>query len=212
MITSLLALTFFMPMIRSIVSLTGAAFVSSYLGLLLLGGVFLVVELFASSLTENQIIAARSFWGLICLWMLSIAVRTVSSSTHKSFSPVVPYEHLNHFIRGLLDTSDIIFYLNFIAFGLFLHIAFWSLNDGNNTARKFGATQLPWYCFLWYIMRRKLSGFRHRLRTDLSSSHVFSLAPQSVSVVKGLARVKAPISGEGEPYRVQRPDGKLSLL
>jgi ABC-2 type transport system permease protein len=120
---SLLALTFFMPILIGIYSVIDwGPLGSSYLGLLLLGGVFLVVGLFASSLTENQIIAAViSFGVLICLWMLSIAVRTVSSSAAGELLTYLSlYEHLNHFIRGLIDTSDIIFYLSFIAFGLFL--------------------------------------------------------------------------------------------
>jgi len=51
-------------------------------------------------------------------------------------------------------------------------------------------------------------GFRHRLRTDLSSSHVFSLAPQSVSVVKGLKQeVKATgFFQEKSPSRTEFKD------
>jgi len=119
----LLALTFCMPILIGVYSVIDwGPLGSSYLGLLLLGGAFLVVGLFTSSLTENQIIAAViSFGILICLWMLSIAARTVSSSTLGGLLNYLSlYEHLNHFIRGLLDTSDVIFYLSFIAFGLFL--------------------------------------------------------------------------------------------
>jgi ABC-2 type transport system permease protein len=120
---SLLALTFFMPvLIGAYSTIDWGPLGSSYLGLLLLGGAFLVVGLFASSLTENQIIAAVTSFGiLICLWMLSIAVRTVSSSALGELLTYLSlYEHLNHFVRGLLDTSDVIYYLSFIAFGLFL--------------------------------------------------------------------------------------------
>ena len=120
---TLLALTFSMPVLIGFYSaIDWSPLGTSYLGLLLLGGAFLAVGLFSSSLTENQIIAAVISLGvLVCLWMLSIAVRTVSSSTLGGLLTYLSlYEHLNHFIRGLLDTSDFIFYLSFIAFGLFL--------------------------------------------------------------------------------------------
>lgn len=119
----LLALTFCMPALVGVYSVIDwGPLGSSYLGLLLLGGAFLAVGLFSSSLTENQIISAViSFGVLLCLWILSVAARTVSSSTLGGLLNYLSlYEHLDHFIRGLLDTSDLIFYLSFIALGLFL--------------------------------------------------------------------------------------------
>ena len=118
-----LALTLSMPLLVGIYStIDWGPLLSSYLGLLLLGGAFLSVGLFASSLTENQIIAAViSFGILLCLWILSVAARTIGSATLGGLLNYLSlYEHLDHFIRGLVDTSDLIFYLSFIAFGLFL--------------------------------------------------------------------------------------------
>jgi gliding motility-associated transport system permease protein len=119
----LLALTLSMPLLIGFYStIDWGPLGSSYLGLLLLGGAFLAVGLFASSLTENQIIAAViSFGTLLCLWILSVAARTIGSSTLGGLLNYLSlYEHLDNFIRGLVDTSDLIFYLSFIAFGLFL--------------------------------------------------------------------------------------------
>ena len=118
-----LALTFSMPLLIGVYStIDWGPLGSSYLGLLLLGGAFLAVGLFASSLTENQIIAAViSFGILLCLWILSVAARTVGSeSLGGVLNYLSLYEHLDHFIRGLVSTSDLIFYFSFIAFNLFL--------------------------------------------------------------------------------------------
>ena len=74
---------------------------------------------------------------------------------------------------------------------------------------KFGAnTILMALLFLGILCIINFLGFRHRLRTDLSSSQTFSLAPQSVSVAKGLKQeVKATgFFQEKSPSRTEFKD------
>lgn len=93
----------------------------SYLGTLLLASCYLSIGLFFSSMTENQIVAAAlTFGAALFLWLISWA----SQSAGPVLSDVLDYlsliNHYNNFSRGLLDTSDVVFYLSFIGIGLFL--------------------------------------------------------------------------------------------
>ncbi|HUC74318.1 MAG TPA: ABC transporter permease subunit [Vicinamibacterales bacterium] len=95
--------------------------VTVYLGLLLLGGCFLSVGLFVSSLTRNQIVAGMvTFCVFLMLWVItwigSFSGPTVDQLTQ--YLSIV--DHLDDFGKGVLDTTHIIYYLSFITFGLFL--------------------------------------------------------------------------------------------
>jgi ABC-2 type transport system permease protein len=95
---------------------------TAYLGLLLLGGCFLSVGLFISSLTKNQIVAATMTFGVfLLLWVISW-VGSVSSGGW--FSDVASYlsiiDHFDDFSKGVIDTTHLVYYLSFIGFGLYL--------------------------------------------------------------------------------------------
>ena len=95
--------------------------VTAYLGLLLLGGCFISVGLFISSLTKNQIVAGMVTFAVCLLlgvieWIGSFSGPTVDSLTQ--YLSIVG--HLDDFGKGVLDTTHLIYYLSFITFGLFL--------------------------------------------------------------------------------------------
>jgi ABC-2 type transport system permease protein len=95
--------------------------VTSYLGLLLLGGSFISYGLFISSLTKNQIVAAAiTFSTFLMLWVIN----WIGSLSTGWITDVTAYlsiiEHLDDFTKGVIDTSHLIYYLSFISFGLFL--------------------------------------------------------------------------------------------
>ena len=97
--------------------------VTSYLGLLLMGGCFIAVGLFISSLTKNQVVAGVvTFAVFLLLWIInwigSFSSPTVSQLTH--FFSIV--DQFDDFAKGVIDTSHLIYYLSFIAFGLFLTV------------------------------------------------------------------------------------------
>jgi ABC-2 type transport system permease protein len=94
---------------------------TSYLGLLLMGGCFVSLGLFISSLTKNQIVAAAiTFSTFLMLWVIN----WIGSFSSGWISDVTAYlsiiEHLDDFTKGVIDTSHLIYYVSFIAFGLFL--------------------------------------------------------------------------------------------
>jgi len=94
---------------------------TAYLGMILLGASFLAVGLFFSSLTRNQIVAGMfTFAVLLLLWVID----WLGSLGGPTFESVVSYlsltGHLEDFLRGVVDTRHLVYYLSFITFGLFL--------------------------------------------------------------------------------------------
>ena len=95
--------------------------VTGYLGLLLMGGSFLSLGLFISSLTKNQIVAGIATFGVfLLLWVIN----WLSSAVGPTTQPILQYlsltEHFDDFAKGVIDTKHVIYYLSFISFGLFL--------------------------------------------------------------------------------------------
>jgi ABC-2 type transport system permease protein len=93
---------------------------SGYLGMFLYGAALLALGLFISTLTENQIVAVVLTFGLsLVLWLISVFSTSAGIS-----KDIIDYlsviSHLDDFIKGVIDTSHIIYYLTFAFVGLFL--------------------------------------------------------------------------------------------
>jgi ABC-2 type transport system permease protein len=95
--------------------------VTGYLGLVLLGATFLAVGIFASSLTENQIVAAITTFGvLLIFWVIGWSADYVGGPWGRVLSHLSLIEHFDSFAKGVLDTRDILYYVNFTVVALFL--------------------------------------------------------------------------------------------
>jgi ABC-2 type transport system permease protein len=94
---------------------------TGYLGLLLMGATFLSVGIFASSLTENQIVASLiTFGALLIFWVIGWSAESVGGVWGRVLSDLSILEHYDTFSKGVVDTKDIVFYVNFTLLGLFL--------------------------------------------------------------------------------------------
>ena len=94
---------------------------AGYLGLLLMGGCFLSLGLFISSLTKNQIVAAMATFAVfLMLWVINWIGTFVGPSTQAVLAHLSLTEHFDDFAKGIIDTKHGIYYLSFMAFGLFL--------------------------------------------------------------------------------------------
>ncbi len=95
--------------------------ISGYVGLLLMGGAFIALGVFMSTLTENQIIAAvLSFASLLILYMVGATAAFVGEVMGRVLEYISILSHLDTFAKGVLDTSDVMYYLLFTIFFLFL--------------------------------------------------------------------------------------------
>ncbi len=95
--------------------------ITGYFGLILMGGGFIALGIFMSSITENQIVAAvLSFAALLILYMLNFT----AGAAGETMSAVLNYlsftYHYRNFAKGVIDTSDVIYYLLFTLFFIFL--------------------------------------------------------------------------------------------
>jgi ABC-2 type transport system permease protein len=92
-----------------------------YAGLFLLGCSFMALGTFASTLTRNQIIAAIITFGLLLiLWLVDWLKVFVGSAAGSILGYLSVSKHFESLSKGLIDSRDILFYLVFSAFFLFL--------------------------------------------------------------------------------------------
>ena len=96
---------------------------SGYLGLILFGMSTLSVGLFASSLSGNQIVAAVVALGiLLILSVIDLASTYVSGVFSEIVLEISITNHFQDFARGVVDTHDLVFYVIFTVFMLFLTV------------------------------------------------------------------------------------------
>lgn len=95
--------------------LTGA------LGLLLLGACFIALGTFLSNLTKNQMVAGiLSFCMVLGLLILGWVDDPMGGPVKKTIAYLAVTSHFQDFVKGVLNVKDIVFYLSFAAFGVFL--------------------------------------------------------------------------------------------
>jgi ABC-2 type transport system permease protein len=94
---------------------------STYLGLLLMGGCFIAVGLLISSLTKNQIVAGIvTFAVFLMLWVINWIGTFVGPTAQSVLNHLSITDHFDDFSRGVIDTKHLVYYVSFIALGLFL--------------------------------------------------------------------------------------------
>lgn len=100
------------------------ATLTAYLGALLLGGGYISIGLLLSSITNNQIIA-YIVSAIACFVLYIIAQPLVTISLPNYLIPVIDFisfgSHYDSIIRGVIDTKDLVYYLSFIIFMLYLN-------------------------------------------------------------------------------------------
>ena len=95
--------------------------VTSYLGTLLLSGCYLAIGILFSSVTENQIVAgALTFAAGLFFWLISWAAQSVGSTLSDVLTYLSLINHYRNFSMGVLNSSDVVYYLSFMGVGLFL--------------------------------------------------------------------------------------------
>jgi gliding motility-associated transport system permease protein len=95
---------------------------AGYLGIFLVGALFLAIGTFGSSLSRNQIVAAIIGFALIALtFFLAFLPGLVNDPAWKEvFSYVSVVEHMDDFAKGIVDTRRVAFYVTTTLLFLFL--------------------------------------------------------------------------------------------
>jgi len=98
--------------------------IGGYIGAFLMGAAYLSIGVFASCLTENQIVAAIvSFFLSFAMWIIgeSFVIFVMPASLAALFEYVGLGSHFKSIGRGVIDSRDLIYYFTVIGFFLFLN-------------------------------------------------------------------------------------------
>jgi ABC-2 type transport system permease protein len=94
---------------------------SGYLGLVLLGAAAMSLGLFASSLTENQIVAGVVGFALLLLfWIIGWVQNLGAGGLGQALQYLSLLDHFEPFTNGVINTRDLVYCVSFIYFFLFL--------------------------------------------------------------------------------------------
>jgi ABC-2 type transport system permease protein len=96
----------------------------SVLGVFLLGAAMMAIGLFASSLSQHQMVSAViAFVILLMLWLIdSLASGATGSSLQQWLSPFSLSGRMNNLIKGVLHGPDLLYYITLAALFLILSI------------------------------------------------------------------------------------------
>jgi len=130
MLTGMLMLTLYYPILLVVLGDPDLGpILTSYLGLFLLGSACLSIGIFSSSITANQIVSAVVAGGIIfALWFLGVTGNMVSGPLGEVLAYLSLSHHFPDFMRGIIDTRAIVYYLSVTA--LFLYLAMGSIETG----------------------------------------------------------------------------------
>lgn len=96
---------------------------TGYLGFLLLGISFMSVGMFASSLTDNQIVATITSFGLLLLLViLPWSASSMGGHLGDFLQSVSAIDRFESFSRGIFDTGDFIYFLSLTGIFSFLTV------------------------------------------------------------------------------------------
>ena len=97
---------------------------STFLGILLIGSVYMALGCFASSVTRNQTVAAMISYalglGLFLASLRALVNVTPTAWTGRLYSHIAMTQHLEQFARGVVDVRVLVYYLSLTLFFLFL--------------------------------------------------------------------------------------------
>jgi len=120
-----IALAFTLPYpitVSSLGSLDWGQVLCGYLGLLLLSASYVAIGLFASSITNNQIVAflAALFIGLFFHLIFNVLAGHFTGALGMFFNALSLSQHYESMSRGVIDGTDVVYFLSIVFIGLML--------------------------------------------------------------------------------------------
>ncbi len=120
-----IALAFTIPYyitVANIGDIDHGATISGYLGLLLMSAVYISIGIFASSLTNNQIVAflLALLIGIFFHFLFGILAGSTSGWLSEVFDTLSLTNHFESISRGVLDSKDLIYFISITLLGILL--------------------------------------------------------------------------------------------
>jgi len=96
----------------------------NYIGLLLLGSLYIAVGLFFSTMTRHQVIAVLASFAVLALMTFASAAlaQQVSGWPKVIMQQISVRSHYEDFVKGMLDANHLIFFLTMTGLFLFLSV------------------------------------------------------------------------------------------
>ncbi|MCF8295177.1 MAG: ABC transporter permease [Bacteroidales bacterium] len=118
-IALLLTLPYYIT-VANIGSIDHGAVISGYIGLILMSAAYISIGIFASSISNNQIVGflLALFIGIIFHWIFGMISMTISGFFGELFHSLSTQAHFDSMSRGVIDIADILFFFSIIAIGL----------------------------------------------------------------------------------------------
>ena len=93
---------------------------AGYFGLILLSATYISIGIFASSVTNNQIVSflLALFIGIFFHWLFNVIGSNFNGIVGEIFSYLSVSTHFESISRGVIDSKDIIYFLSVIFLGL----------------------------------------------------------------------------------------------
>lgn len=120
-----IALLFTLPYyftVASIGEIDHGATICGYLGLLLMSGVYVSIGIFASSITNNQIVAflLALIIGIFFHFLFDVMASGTSGFVGELASTLSLSTHFESISRGVLDSKDLIYFISITLFGILM--------------------------------------------------------------------------------------------
>ena len=203
LLAAVLGLTMFYPLVLSWYhpQVSWQTLLAGYMGLFLIGVVFVSVGLFLSALTDSQAVAAMATLGMLVLfWSLTWNEQAVSESFLQALLQISLFDRFYNFARGAIDTQEISFFVFFTLFFLVLtwqalRSRRWRGKGEFSSVRAFLATpsRRQWIVvsavnigLLIGLMGLQSLSIRNNIRWDLTLKKTLTLSQQTRELLQDL--------------------------
>ncbi len=160
----------------------GGEVLSGYIGLLCLVGTFTAIGIFASSLTDNQLVAfliatLLSFAGFFGFDLLASLFS--GGELHNTLADMGMNSHYRSLVRGVVDSRDVIYFLSLAVLFIVLTVWVCAVRKGRSMFVR-GSVLLS-----VLLLANLLSAFGY-VRADLTQDKRYTLSAQTRTLMQGL--------------------------
>jgi ABC-type transport system involved in multi-copper enzyme maturation permease subunit len=158
---------------------------SSYLGFGLYLAALVSLGVFCSSLTDNQMIAGViHFAATFVLILIGFAATNASTSVSEALMHLSVINHYMNFAMGMIHSVDVIYYVSFTGFLLYLtHQKLSQENELSKFQFKFQSyTQMILVMGIVFLIN--FFAYQNPFKADLTASKINSLTPQSLQALQ----------------------------
>jgi ABC-2 type transport system permease protein len=160
-----------------------------YIGLLLLGASIAALGIFASALTESQVIAAIiGFVTLLLLLIMRPIGAALGGAAANILSYISPFARYAEMGRGVFSLSGVLYFLGFTFCFLFLTVCLVGAGRQKSARAGKGYTAVSIVSVLAIVTLVNLIAGLYPLKADLSEGRRYSVGETTKELLAGLAR------------------------